>query len=142
MHCLILLTPLTSGNAITHKASKERTLVVELKDDYEEWAKQESSKHLDQRDKTNLSKLRRGSYTEKWLAPNKVDTRDSDEDTFIRTTDGVIRASKVNGELICILIERDGKTRSFYCGDPILNILQNKSGSIKNSDREEWEFND
>ena len=126
---------------VSNQASTEelRILVSPLK--IEQWAKQESSKYLDQRDKTNISKLRRGSYTEKWLDPNRVDTRDSDKDTVIRAPDGVIHVSKVNGELICILIESDGNTRSFYCGDPTLNVLQNESGSIKNSDREEWKVN-
>lgn len=108
----------------------------------EQWAKQESSEYLNQREKTDLSKPRKNSYTDAWLSPDRVDTRDSEKDTKIRTPDGMIRVSKVNGRLICILVHHDGTAMSFNCGETILNLLLEKSGGIKNSDREEWLLDD
>ena len=119
---------------------KPETLI--LRSTIQQWAKQDSSEYIDKKQKTDLSKLRKNSYTEKWLRPDRIDTRDSDEDTIIRTPDGPIRISKVNGQLVCNIVEHDGRSRYFNCGDPILNVLLDESGSVKNSDREEWQFDD
>jgi len=108
----------------------------------EQWVKQETSDYLDQKGKTNLSRLRKESYTEKWLDPNRVDTSDSNEDTKIRTTDGVIWVSKVNGRLTCILVPNIGDPKTFYCGAPTLNRFLDEAGAIKNSDRGNWQFDD
>lgn len=116
----------------------ENTDSITLYSDLKTWAEQDAKEHGEQSKKTDLSSPRTDSYSERWLDPDRIDTRSSDRDTKISVPEGTIWIKKVEGKLICSTVSHDGEVSSFNCGDPERNRFLDDNGKIKNSDRNEW----
>ena len=109
-----------------------------------------------QQNKRVLSELRKGSYEQRLLDPNRIDQRTALSSQKITTSDGIIHKQKIRGKTICKLkgdygeafndldlAPLRGMKMGFACGDTQKqNALLNQNGKINNSDRQEWSVND
>lgn len=109
-----------------------------------------------QQNKRVLSELRKGSYEQRLLDPNRIDQRTTLSSQKITTSDGIIHKQKIRGKTICKLkgdygeafndldlAPLRGMKMGFACGDTQKqNALLNQNGKINNSDRQEWSVND
>ena len=109
-----------------------------------------------QQNKRVLSGLRKGTYEQRLLDPNRIDQRTTLSSQKITTSDGIIHKQKIRGKTICKLkgdygeafndldlAPLRGMKMGFACGDKQKqNALLNQNGKINNSDRQEWSVND
>ena len=124
--------------------------------DIKSWANREAGKFMDEQSTAPLIGLRKGSFEERLLDPNRKDQRTSLTSDKISTSDGQIHVQKVAGKTVCRLVGNSGaafndlalapisgKKMGYNCGNVNnRNVLIDENGRIKNSDLDKWSVDD
>lgn len=153
----LLISPQTVITALNDNDAQEKQITVSALD-VTAWANIDASKFIDEQSRPRLSGLRKGSYEQRLLDPNRIDQRTSPKIDKISTQDGVIHTSKIRGRTVCgmdssrnvgsafnglDLKPLSGQRSSYACGDTKrTNVLLDDNNKIKNSDAEKWSIND
>lgn len=154
---LLLISPQTAISKIKNKEVQGKPLTVSALD-IKAWANSDANKFIDEQSRPRLSGLRKDSYEQRLLDPNRIDQRTSPTIDKMSTEDGVIHMQKVRGRTVCgldssrnvgdafnglDLTPLSGFKKSYTCGDTQrTNLLLDEKGKIKNSDSEKWSIDD
>lgn len=148
-----LVTKIPDSVISSKPKDKQETTAVSINiDSIKRWSTSEAQKYVDDLEKASLSGLRKGTYEEQLLDPNRVDQRTDYKSNKISTTDGVIHQFKIRGKTRCAMTVHKGDAfngldlapltgiaKSYNCGDTQkTNVLLNQDGTIKNSDEDDW----
>ena len=124
--------------------------------DVTRWIQNDAIEFVDERQKVQLSGLRKGTYEHALLDPSRPDQRTSPTSDRVATSDGLIHVQKIKGQTVCMLkadagpalngldlVPISGKSIAYACGDTKKqNVLLAQDGTIKNSDVQEWSISD